>query len=183
MYHTPLLPTLTSLPSPHLQRLGVTSTRRDAEFGIQDRVHSLFKVPTICVPSLWFAVESLVLTHTAWYCREQSRDSRLAYSAAFRKNVFNLLSHTDTHTYTNTHTHTQTQTHTHAHTHTHTIHSLPPPYQQDDIRLWLQYIDFCQKSRHHISLGKVLAKALALHPTKPGTVHTSTRYMFIYSVS
>eukprot|EP00741_Cyanophora_paradoxa_P002251 tig00000571_g2183.t1 len=37
-----------------------------------------------------------------------------------------------------------------------------------DVRLWLQYIDFCRKQGSSKVLGKTFARALQLHPTKPG---------------
>lgn len=81
---------LVSCPSPHSlppspsspQRLGVTSARRDAEFGIQDRVHSLFKV--LQSPSLGHC--SVIYPHI-YNCRERSRDSRLLYHATFSDNI------------------------------------------------------------------------------------------------
>jgi U3 small nucleolar RNA-associated protein 6 len=80
------------------KRLGVTSARRDADYGIQDRVHSLFKR----------AVKRF----------------------------------------------------------------------KADVRLWLQYIDFCWKSRHHVTLGKILARAIALHPNKPGLWVMAGKFQF-----
>jgi U3 small nucleolar RNA-associated protein 6 len=80
------------------KRLGVTSTRRDAEFGIQDRVHSLYKR----------AVKRF----------------------------------------------------------------------KADIRLWLQYIEFCRESHHRLSLGRVLGEALALHPGKPGLWVMAAQFQF-----
>ena len=49
-----LLNIIKSLMPIYIQRLGVTSTRRDAEFGIQDRVHSLYKV--LMYPQVQFLV-------------------------------------------------------------------------------------------------------------------------------
>ena len=37
-----------------------------------------------------------------------------------------------------------------------------------DLRLWLQYADFCKRIGHHDTLSKVVAKAVRIHPTCPG---------------
>ena len=37
-----------------------------------------------------------------------------------------------------------------------------------DIRLWLQYADFCKRVGHYTTLSKVIAKAVRVHPTCPG---------------